>query len=248
MTLDSWPNITDFHARSAIPGRSLRRQAWTDTADWPPEWTEIAVKTYPRRASVPLPPSAKANPLTTLLNRRGSVRTPTEHVLPLATLATLLRYSCGVRGPASATPDVGRRVYPSAGARFPLECYLLACRCEGLARGLYHYNVVHHRLVSLIEVDPRRHIEQTLGFPWITASRAIVILTAAVRRGAVKYADRAYRFALIEAGHVGQNAILVGGALGVPVTPVGGFADEPINRLLATHKDGELTLYTLVLP
>jgi hypothetical protein len=148
MTLDAWPDSTAFHARCAIPGRSLRRQTWTDTADWPPEWTEITVKTYPRRPLVPLPDPEAADPITALLDRRGSVRIPTGPVLPLAALATLLRYSCGVRRSASGAPDAGRRVYPSAGARFPLECYVLASRCEGLAAGLYHYDPVGHRLSS----------------------------------------------------------------------------------------------------
>ena len=270
MTLDAWPDSSAFHARSAIPGRNLRRQAWTGTADWPPEWTEITVKAYPRRPGVSLPmldpasrsstsmldpasrsstpEPASAHPLTALLDRRGSVRTPTGPALPLTVLAALLRYSCGLRRPGDYPPDIGHRVYPSAGARFPLECYLIASRCAGLAAGAYHYDAVGHRLATLVEADLCRDVERAFGFPWITGARAVLVLTAALGRGAVKYADRAYRFALIEAGHVGQNAILVGEALGVPVTPVGGFADEPLNRLLGARKDGELALYSLVLP
>ena len=250
MTLDAWPDSSAFHARSAIPGRNLRRQAWTGTADWPPEWTEITVKAYPRRPGVPLPEPEPtgAHTVTALLDRRASVRTPTGSDLPLPVLAALLRYCCGLRRPGGDPPDIGRRVYPSAGARFPLECYLIASRCAGLAAGAYHYDAVGHRLATLVEADLRRDVERAFGFPWITGARAVLVLTAALGRGAVKYADRAYRFALIETGHVGQNAILVGEALGVPVTPVGGFADEPLNRLLGARKDGELALYSLVLP
>jgi SagB-type dehydrogenase family enzyme len=248
MTLDDWPASGAFHARSAIPGRSLRAQTWTDTAGWPPEWTEITVKAYPRRPSVPLPDPAGDHAVAALLDRRGSVRTPTGPALPLVVLAALLRYSCGLRTGSDRPPDVARRVYPSAGARFPLECYVLANRCAGLAAGAYHYDTVGHRLATLSEADLRGDIEQAFGFPWITSSRAVIVLTAALRRGAIKYADRAYRFALIEAGHVGQNAILVGETLGVPVTPVGGFADEPLNRVIGARKDGEFVLYSLVLP
>jgi SagB-type dehydrogenase family enzyme len=256
---DRWPHSAEFHARSAIPGRSLRAETWTDTADWPAEWTEITVKSYPRRRTIGLPEAAApAAGLVGLLEGRGSRRVPVPEPLPLGHLATILRYSCGVRpapaGPSgvrpapAGSPDPGRRVYPSAGARFPVECYLLASRCAGLDAGAYHYDPVGHRLTPLRVGDPRDHVRRAFGHPWITGSRAVLVLAAALGRSAIKYADRAYRFALVEAGHIGQNAVLVGGAVGVPATPVGGFADEPLNRLLDLAKDGELAVYTVVLP
>ena len=41
------------------------------------------------------------------------------------------------------------RPYPSAGASYELELYLAVDRCEGLARGFYHYDAGGHALVPI---------------------------------------------------------------------------------------------------
>ena len=44
-----------------------------------------------------------------------------------------------------------------------------------------------------------------------------------------KYGLRGYRFALLEAGHVMQNAVLAAAALALPALPVGGFYDRRLD-------------------
>jgi hypothetical protein len=41
------------------------------------------------------------------------------------------------------------RPYPSAGGCYELELYLAVDKCEGLARGLYHYDAGGHALVPI---------------------------------------------------------------------------------------------------
>ena len=45
------------------------------------------------------------------------------------------------------------RPYPSAGASYELELYLAVDKCEGLARGFYHYDAGGHALAA----DRRPH-------------------------------------------------------------------------------------------
>ena len=58
----------------------------------------------------------------------------------------------------------------------------------------------------------------------LAESAAVVVATAVFWRSRFKYGARAYRFALLEAGHLGQSLLLAAAALDVATTPVGGFS------------------------
>ena len=47
-----------------------------------------------------------------------------------------------------------------------------------------------------------------------------------------KYQDRSYRYGLLEAGHVGENAYLAATSLGLGACGVGAFMDDPLNTML----------------
>jgi SagB-type dehydrogenase family enzyme len=55
---------------------------------------------------------------------------------------------------------------------------------------------------------------------------------------------RGYRFALLEAGHVGQNILLVATALGLGAVPLGGYYDRLTDHFLGLDSVNESTLYT----
>ena len=48
----------------------------------------------------------------------------------------------------------------------------------------------------------------------------------------LRYRERAYRYALLEAGHIGQNVYLAAEAAGLGACAVGAFFDDAVNRLL----------------
>jgi nitroreductase len=50
---------------------------------------------------------------------------------------------------------------------------------------------------------------------------------------------------LIEAGHVGQNIVLAGSALGIGSVPLGGFVDTDLARLLQVDIEREIVLYAI---
>ncbi|MFE2302492.1 SagB/ThcOx family dehydrogenase [Streptomyces sp. NPDC059445] len=187
-------------------------------------------------------------PLVSALRTRASERTPSEAPLPLPVLSSLLKEVFGPGQTIDGEPDAARRSYPSAGARFPTECYVIAQRTADLEPGVYHYDVPGHGLHSLRTADVADDVLPCFGFPWIAASRAVLVLTAALPRTTCKYGERGYRFALLEAGHACENLLLLATAFGVPATPVGGFADAPLARLLGLVGGDEPPIATLVLP
>ena len=51
------------------------------------------------------------------------------------------------------------------------------------------------------------------------------------RRTGHKYRDRTYRYGLIEAGHLGQNAYLTATSAGLGACAVGAFLDDDVRSL-----------------
>jgi SagB-type dehydrogenase family enzyme len=75
----------------------------------------------------------------------------------------------------------------------------------------------------------------------------VIALTAVFPRVQMKYLERGYRFALLEAGHVAQNLLLAATALRLASAPVGGFWDDPFNELLGLDPEREAVLYSVII-
>jgi len=118
------------------------------------------------------------------------------------------------------------RAAPSAGALYPAELYVAVQDARGLDDGLYHYCPLRHRLERLrtgrvLEIGPDR--------------RAAVrfFLTAVFQRSAWKYGRRAYRYCLLDVGHMAENLYLAARIHGLPAVIDYDFNDAAVNRFLA---------------
>jgi len=67
---------------------------------------------------------------------------------------------------------------------------------------------------------------------WVAYAPIILVITAEYRRITGKYGKRGVRYAMIEAGHIGQNVFLQAEALGLKAGIVGAFDDKGVNRTL----------------
>ncbi|HUK45875.1 MAG TPA: nitroreductase family protein, partial [Gaiellaceae bacterium] len=76
---------------------------------------------------------------------------------------------------------------------------------------------------------------------------ALMVVTGVFWRSRFKYGQRGYRFALLEAGHLVQNAVLAAADLDLAALPVGGFHDRRLDDLVGADSLGEAALYALVL-
>jgi SagB-type dehydrogenase family enzyme len=164
-------------------------------------------------------------------------------------LAALLHAGYGVTHQLESPDGSGSlplRAVPSGGALYPLELYVAALRVDGLEAGLYHFDPP---LCSLEIVRTGLGADDVAGlsaYPEIVSSCSVLILVAAVfGRTRFKYGLRGYRFALLEAGHVGQNVTLTATALGLGAVPLGGFYDRPTDSFLRLDGVNESTLYTI---
>jgi SagB-type dehydrogenase family enzyme len=184
--------------------------------------------------------------LGAVLEERRSIREYARRLLPLATLGRLLHASYGVRGRLSGSTGMGyQRSAPSAGGLYPIELYVAAESVEGLDDGVHHYDVRAHEL-ELVRPGAvqERLVDLTMGQELCGSANLVFVMTAVWERTMYKYGQRGYRYALLDAGHLGENLYLVATALGLGPSGIGGFLDQELNTLLDLPA-GEEAVYIL---
>jgi len=234
-----------FHLLTTIekPKRNLPREKWPDS------WKRIYFKEYPRFERISLNrliwTQKNYNLFKALLNRK-TIREPKKLPLSRSDLSLLLLAGAITRIEGNVLYD-SYRAYPSAGARYPCEIYILAREVSNFKSGLYHYHVRTHSLEFLWRISKRDLKACFPGQKFATNSRAIMIITAIMRRSTGKYSERAYRYALLETGHIAQNIYLISCAINVGCCALGGFNDKKICDLLDIRINEELPLYAIAI-
>lgn len=227
----------------------LKKGKTTPLSSWPQSWKTIYTKGYPRLPAIVLTkqfsPKMKIA-FDKVLQKRKSTRDFKSKLLTTKELSTLLYYSGGVKSKINNDWDTSRRFYPSGGARFPLEIYIVLFNNTELEKGIYHYNVRHHSLEILKKGDYLGDLQKGLDPTWLKNANMAVLITAVFGRTLVKYGDRGYRLILNEAGHLAQNIYLVAEALNLGSCALGGYIDFACNDLLDIDGFNESIIYATV--
>ena len=180
---------------------------------WPGE--AIDLRTF---SAAPVP---AMSPIVKLLRDRHSTREfDDQRPITLAELARFLDSTARVPSTSSIPADAGdgpmvdyaMRPYPSAGAEYALELYLAVGKCEGLARGFYHYDAGGHALTP-IESSVQALDALLAGAEFAMGAPAApqVLITVAARFGRVswKYSSLAYALILKDVGVLMQTFYLM---------------------------------------
>lgn len=198
-------------------------------------------KTYPgaERIALPDPRGYQGESLDKTLELRRSRREYADSPLSLEELSRLLHAAQGIT-------DGGRglRVAPSAGALYPIELYPVVHDVASLEPGIYHFAVQDHELELIQQDEFRNTIQQAgLGQAHLGEANVCFVLSAIFQRTRWKYRKRAYRYVLLEAGHIGQNLYLAAVSMGLGACAVGAFRDDDLNQLLGLDGTEEASLY-----
>jgi SagB-type dehydrogenase family enzyme len=206
-------------------------------------------KRYRPAPRAALTSGAESGQLGKLIGSRRSRREFDARPLALEQVATILNLGMGET--AAADTDAGRprsfRAAPSAGALYPLEAYLLAERVDDLARGLHHYDPTDNVLEHIDSAQSLSTLAAATGMEELSSAPAMLVITAIPARSRLKYGERAYRFILIETGHVAQNMILAAEQLGLSACPIGGFVDDEVDGILGIDGLDEISLYIIAI-
>jgi len=130
----------------------------------------------------------------------------------------------------------GNRTVPSAGAFYALVFHLLISREEGpLKPGTWLYDGAAGEL-ALVGDEPVAAPDVFVAYAahdsLLSSGNPVVMVSADVDRPACKYSNRAYRFALMEAGAAMQMAYMVGAETGLPIRAIGGVDEQATTELL----------------
>jgi SagB-type dehydrogenase family enzyme len=198
-------------------------------------------KVYGSAPTVELPPPLKEVPMNVAeaICKRRSVREYAPYPLSMESISTILFAAYGVLRPGQI-----HRSVPSGGGLFPMELYVGVLKSDNLASGAYHYDVRNHRLEQIPGRSDVTGLRNTIFVPEAAASASIFLaVTAVFGRSRIKYGERAYRFALMESGHIMQNVALICTALSIGFCPFGGFVDDEVNDVFGLDGLDEGALY-----
>jgi SagB-type dehydrogenase family enzyme len=206
-------------------------------------------KTYPQARRIELPPVqldagldeglATARAIAT----RRSVRAYAPTPMTLEELSRLLFLTGGI---TAGLHGNARRAAPSSGALYPIELYPVVHRVEGVEPGVYHYAYREHALEQVRAGDFRTPVvEQGIAQEFLGQCGVVLFVTMILQRMRPKYQDRSYRYGLLEAGHLGENAYLAATSMGLGACGIGAFMDDAINEMLGVDGVEEATVYML---
>jgi len=201
-------------------------------------------KEYPDAAArLSLDPEAgrRGANLWQCLAQRRSQRDYLDRPLTQTEVAALLWATQGITGSMGGYQF---RAAPSAGALYPVETYLAVHRVEGVAPGIWHFQVLDFALELVAAGDFRQPLAAAgLAQGFLAEAGAVFIWTGVLNRARWKYRERAVRYLFLDAGHICGNLMLAATALGLGVCPVGAFFDEEVEGLVGVDQKDEVALY-----
>lgn len=185
--------------------------------------------------------------LLDVIRRRRSSRNFTSDPVPLEKFAAICWGCSGISGSAQISGrEVSLRTVPSAGARYPCNIHVIVRSVEELEGGVYYYDPLDHCVIR-----HRQDISSTvfhdifLGQKVAVSSNLVIVITTSVSRSRHKYGERGYRYALLEAGHIGQNISLLAEYFGLSACGIGGYCDQTLQSECGISRNSERIVYPI---
>jgi SagB-type dehydrogenase family enzyme len=174
------------------------------------------------------------SPVAQLLRERHSTRIfDDQRPITLAEISQFLDGTSRVQSRWQSTLDTGdggpvvayaARPYPSGGASYELELYLAVDKCEGLARGFYHYEAGGHALVPInVRTQELEAMLTSAEFAMGVSAKPQILITIAARFGRIswKYSSIAYALILKDVGVLFQTLYLMATDMGLGGCAIG---------------------------
>jgi SagB-type dehydrogenase family enzyme len=184
--------------------------------------------------SLPLP-AYPDMALATALKVRRSHRRFTGEPITLETLSWLLWACAGI---SERRGDRALRTTPSAGATFAFETLVAVNAVQGLEPGVYALDVEKFALRQTVAHAVGDALAEACSGQRFLAAAAVNFAWAMIPdRITARYADRGYRYILLDLGHLGQSLHLAAEAAGLGCCAIGSFLDAEVNRVLEVPPD-----------
>jgi SagB-type dehydrogenase family enzyme len=164
-------------------------------------------------------------PFTRVMEQRRSQRQHGKQSITAKQLGEFLYRTARVRSlktAESAKYEVSDRAYPSGGACYELELYLVINACQGIEPGLYHYCPREHLLCQLNGYTREVYKLSCQAASESGLPQVLIILVARFPRISWKYRSLAYSLTLKHVGVLYQSMYLVATAMELASCAIGG--------------------------
>ncbi|MGO9570829.1 MAG: SagB/ThcOx family dehydrogenase, partial [Desulfomonilaceae bacterium] len=220
-------SILEYHGRTVYDRHGMSGHG----LDWgnQPE----VFKTYPGLETISLPEqTVLPTDNFSALVERDLTDSPAPEI-DVHCLALILRLTHSLTAKARyGGSDFYYRSVASAGALYPFELYVGLSSVPGLDSGLYHHSVAGQGLTLLRAGNVNFALDGAVKTRRDTPPTLVFFLTSIFYRSSWKYRDRAYRYHLLDTGHLAENLDLALTAVRVPFEVHYDFADESVNNIL----------------
>lgn len=185
------------------------------------------------RIALPKPKLKGSVSVEETISKRRSVRSYAGKELTPSQISQLL-WSC-----QGITDRRGFRAAPSAGARYPLEVYLVK------DDGVYRYIPEGHQLEKRSGKNLKKELAAaSWGQHFVATAPVDIVICAVYERVTSRYGKRGVRYTDIEVGHAAENVHLEAVSLGLSSCPVGAFNDDAVSKIL-NLPDREKPIYII---
>lgn len=229
-------SAAEYHRKTGYERSRLKGHAM----DWGSQ--PDLFKSYPGLKTVPLPQVMKWPEwrLEEVLRSVAPLSAPVMNKDRLAQVM-LLAHSLTAKARYSGA-DFYYRSVASAGALYPFELYVAARGLSDLDDGLYHHSIGLHALTLLRSGNVMPWVIQGVASGKEGTPVSAFFLTTIFARSSWKYGERAYRYSLLDTGHLAENLCLALRALELPFELFYDFDDRRINELLGVDPTREACL------
>lgn len=171
-----------------------------------------------------------------VLDRRESVREHGSSGIRLDELSEFLYRSARLKQVyVTDHGEVCTRPYPGGGGIHELELYIVANRCVGLDRGVYHYRAADQQLEDMnVEFSVAERLLQDAAFASIGSELpdVLIVIAARFQRLSWKYQTIAYSLLLKHVGCLLQTMYLVATAMNLSPCAIGSGNSDTFARML----------------
>ncbi len=229
----------DYHAKTAHTYYSVRRPHFLDWSNYPSPF-----KVYSDVEFFSLPP-VEIKSTDTLSTLYGLCEVGPLKKLGIYEVSGLCFSMNGITKVENFHGELfGFRATPSAGALYPFELYLYIEGIKELPEGIFHYQPYNHSLELLAEGNFKKEVEE--GLCCKLSTNVAAFISTIYARSAWKYRERAYRYCLLDAGHMAGNGVPFLKSLGLEGRAISLFKDSLVNGLLGLDGKSEFVLCSLV--
>ncbi|MGC8907912.1 MAG: SagB/ThcOx family dehydrogenase [Desulfomonilaceae bacterium] len=227
-------SAAEYHRATSYDRRKMSGHA----LDWSNQ--PSVFKSYVGQPLISLPDEQSFSPATLwdVLGQDAALGCRAE--IDLACLARVLVLAHTITAKARyGGMDFFYRSVASAGALYPFELYAAVLDVAGLAPGVYHHQPATRSLALLRRGYSGRELSQLAPDVGPATAKAVFFISSIFFRSSWKYRERAYRYHLLDSGHLLENLILALRFEGLSYRVAFDFDDMALNQFLGFDQERE---------